>query len=83
MMTMKYLSNCLLLTIPVLLWDYTFADKLPNAFQPEIFWDRIPPFIAYGENISRITLFIFMVLMPLRISTSAQKNGVALYGCIP
>lgn len=76
---MKYLSNCFLLTIPVLLWDYIFANKLPKAFQPEIFWDNVPPFIAYVENISRIVMFIFMVLMPLCISTRTQKKGVALY----
>jgi hypothetical protein len=78
-MSRHYLSNCFLLTIPILVWDFVFTDKLPTAFQPEIFWNNIPPIIAYGENISRIAMFIFMLLMPLKISTSTHKKGLALY----
>lgn len=75
----KYLFNCFLLTIPVLLWDYIFTNKLPKAFQPEIFWKDIPSFIIYGENISRLVMFIFISLMPLKVNTNKQKNGMVLY----
>jgi hypothetical protein len=75
----KYVFNCFLLTIPILLWNFIFTDKLPKAFQPAIFWNNIPPFITYGENISRIMMFVFMCLMPLKISTSTQKKGFTLY----
>jgi hypothetical protein len=75
----KYLFNCFLLTIPVLLWDYVFTDKLPKAFQPEIFWKDIPSFITYGENVSRLLMFVFISFMPLKIITNKQKNGLLLY----
>lgn len=78
-MIQKYFFNCFLLTIPILLWNLGLADKLPKAFQPEIFRDNIPSFIAYGENISRTILFALMFFMPLRISTKTQKQGVILY----
>ncbi len=74
-----YFFNCFLLTIPVLLWDYVFTKRLPKAFQPETFWKDIPSFIIYGENISRILMFVFICLMPLKIRTSKQKNGLLLY----
>jgi hypothetical protein len=75
----KYFFNSFLLTIPVLLWDYIFTDKLPKAFQPEIFWKDIPSFITYGENISRLLMFIFISFMPLKIITNKQKSGLLLY----
>ena len=75
----KYLFNCFLLTIPVLLWDYIFTNKLPKAFQPEIYRKDIPSFIIYGENISRLVMFIFISLMPLKVNTNKQKNGMVLY----
>lgn len=75
----KYFFNCFLLTIPILLWDYIFTDKLPKAFQPGIFWKDIPAYITYGENISRLVMFVFISIMPLKIITSQQKNGLRLY----
>jgi hypothetical protein len=75
----KYFFNCFLLTIPILLWDYIFTDKLPKAFQPELFWKDIPSSITYGENISRLLMFIFISFMPLKIITNKQKNGLLLY----
>lgn len=78
-MIQKYFFNCFLLTIPILLWNLVLASKLPKIFQPEIFWDNIPSFIAYGENISRTILFVFTLFMPLRISTKTQKEGIVLY----
>jgi hypothetical protein len=75
----SYFFNCFLLTIPILLWDYIFTDKLPKAFQPEIFWKDIPSFITFGENISRILMFAFISFMPLKIISNKQKNGLLLY----
>jgi hypothetical protein len=75
----KYFFNCFLLTIPVLLWDYIFTDKLPKAFQPEIFWKDIPSFITNGENISRLIMFVFISFMPLNIISKKQKSGLLLY----
>jgi hypothetical protein len=75
----KYFFNCFLLTIPILLWDYIFTDKLPKAFQPEIFRKDIPFLITYGENILRLIMFVFISFIPLKIITHKQKIGLLLY----
>lgn len=75
----KYFVNCFLLTLPIMVWNIVFASQLPKAFQPEIFWKDIPPFLAYGENISRTLVFMLTLLMPLSISTVTQKRGFYLY----
>jgi hypothetical protein len=76
---MKYLFNCFLLTLPILVWNIVLTNKLPNDFHPEIFWKDIPAFLTYGENISRIIVFILTFLMPLNILTSIQKKGLFIY----
>lgn len=75
----KYLLSCFLLTIPVLVWNIVFANKLPKDFQPEVFSKDIPAFVKYGENISRVIVFMFTALMPLSISGKAQKQGILIY----
>jgi hypothetical protein len=75
----EYVLNCFLLTIPILLWDYMFTERLPKAFQPEIFWKDIPSFIAHIENASRLIMFVFICFMPLKIVTPIQKKGLVLY----
>jgi hypothetical protein len=75
----KYLFNCFLLTIPILLWNILLSNKLPKQFQPDIYWKDIPAFLTYGENISRIVVFMLTIFMPLGFSTITQKRGVFLY----
>lgn len=74
-----YLQNCILLLIPIMLWNVIFAKQLPPAYLAEIFQKDIPPFITGGENFFRTLVFVLPVFMPLRISTSTQKFGVSLY----
>jgi len=75
----KYSFNCFLLTLPIMIWNMLLTNKLPKAFQPEIFWKDIPSFLTYAENISRIIVFTLTFLMPLSILTSTQKKGLFLY----
>jgi len=75
----KYLLNCFLLMLPIMIWNILFTEKLPQEYQPEVFWKEIPVWLKYAENISRILLFILTILMPLSISTSTQKRGLILY----
>ena len=75
----KYLLNCFLLTLPILLWNIAFSSRLPSTYQPDIFWHNIPPVIEYGESIFRMLAFLLMFLMPLRISTTTQKAGLIVY----
>lgn len=75
----KYLLNCFLLTLPIMAWNMLLTNRLPEAFQPDIFWKDIPAFLTWGENISRALVFMFTLLMPLRIVTHVQKSGLILY----
>ena len=75
----KYLLNCFLLTLPIMIWNIILTDQLPKEFQSDIFWKHIPVFLTYGENISRALVFMLTLLMPLSISTITQKKGLYLY----
>ena len=75
----KYLLNCFLLTLPILVWNIILTNKLPQTFHPEIFLNKIPAFLTYGENISRTVVFALTIFMPLRITTLLQKKGLILY----
>ena len=78
-MTLKYFSNCIILIIPIIVWNIIFASRLPKEFLPEIFWDNIPTTIKYGENIFRVFLFALPLLMPLKITEHIQKIGLIIY----
>ena len=78
-MNMKYLLNCMLLLLPIMVWNLIFASRLPPAYSTEIFWKDIPSFIANGENIFRLIVFVLPVLMPIKIETQGQKLGLRLY----
>lgn len=75
----KYIFNCFLLTIPILLWDYLFTDRLPKAPLIQPFWKEIPSYIIQIENISRLIMFVFISFMPIKIVTPTQRKGLVLY----
>ena len=75
----KYVFNCFLLTIPILVWDYLFTDKLPKAVQSENFRKEIPVYIIQFENISRLLMFVMISFMTIRIVKPIQKKGLVLY----
>lgn len=75
----KYLKSCFLLTLPVMVWNVMFAAILPPPFQPGIFWDKIPPFLAAGEQCFRILIFVVTLLMPLSITSRTQQKGMIIY----
>lgn len=73
-----YLLNCFILFLPVMIWDMIFTNQLPDVFQEHSFWHTIPDFIYYGENISRILLFLLAFLMPFSLNTFPLK-GLVFY----
>jgi len=75
----KYFFSCFLLTIPILVWNLALTNKLPKAFQSDVFWNDIPSFLTYGENISRTLVFMLTLFMPLSFVTPTQKKGVILF----
>ncbi len=54
-------------------------DYLPKGYSPDIFWNDIPKFVSYFENISRIVVFALPVLMILSFNTRQQKIGITTY----
>ncbi|MCY7293156.1 MAG: hypothetical protein LH615_13340 [Ferruginibacter sp.] len=75
----KYFFNFFILTIPILIWNILLTNKLPETTKPEILLQNISPFLIYGENIIRVTVFALMVFMPIQISKKIQKQGLLLF----
>lgn len=75
----KYLSNCFLLLIPLFLWNIILVGYLPQTYSPDIFWKDIPNWIGYSENILRILVFAFPVIMIFSLKTRLQKIGFGIY----
>lgn len=75
----RYLLSCFLLVIPILVWNIVFTQKLAGIYHLDDLQDNIPAFITYGENISRIFIFVLMFFMPLTIATPVQKKGLLLF----
>jgi hypothetical protein len=76
---LDYFLNCMLLLVPILLWNWAFASRLPRAFSAEYFEKDIPVFITTAENLLRLVVFILPLFMPLNISTRPQEIGLWLY----
>jgi hypothetical protein len=74
-----YLLNCMLFLLPIMIWNFIFAGRLPWMYSAEIFEKDIPSYITNGENIFRLLIFVLPVLMPIRIVTPNQKLGLWLY----
>ncbi len=75
----RYLLNCFLLTVPIMVWNLILTNHLPRPFQPEMFWNNIPLVLVIGERASRIMIFGLSLLMPLSITSKSQKKGLSLY----
>lgn len=75
----NYLLNCFLLMVPLLVWNLVLTPELPAPFRPEIFQYGIPPLVLWGENISRLAVFLLTALMPLSLASRTQRAGLVLY----
>ena len=76
---MQYVWNCFWLVVPILLMNALLMQRLPRAYQSEVFGRGIPRWIGAGENLFRTAVFTLPLLMPLRVATPGQKIGLALY----
>lgn len=79
MLIKKYLLNCFLLFIPIILWNILLVGYLPEGYDPEIFWKDIPKLVGYSENSLRIVVFVLPAFMVLSFKTNQQKVGFFLY----
>ena len=77
------LLNGFVLIVPVVMVNLLLFDRLPPAmFGRDVFWQRIPPVIALGENILRVVIIAVPLLIPLRwrpAGLGVYAVGLALY----
>jgi len=74
-----YLANCFWLMLPPMAISGLLGGDLPPVFQAETFWQDIPIWISWTENLSRILLIGLTVIMPFSAVTSRQRWGFAAY----
>ncbi len=74
-----YLKNCFLLLIPVVIWNILFRPYSPEIFHGDAYWNNIPLFIKWPENILMIFVLILPMFMPLKVKKRSQKTGLILY----
>ena len=74
-----YLANAFWLLVPILAFNALFTRQLPPAYHADVFDKGIPLWIRMPENLSRLLVMLFPLVMRLQISTSSQQLGLALY----
>ena len=69
--------NCLWLLIPLLVWNIVLAPKI--TMQKVISDANSPAWLLTAENITRIIVFAFPLLLPLQFQDDLSKTGLAVY----
>jgi len=70
----KYINNCFLLFIPILLFNILFFKKLPSHYLKNI----SHPIIII-ETITRIIVIAFSMIMVMNIQNKMEKIGIIIY----
>jgi hypothetical protein len=72
------LFNCLWLLLPVFAWNAIFASRLPQAgFKSDA---GVPRTILVAEQVLRIAVFVWPLLLPISRQDPRSRVGLALYG---
>ncbi|MGB4971983.1 MAG: hypothetical protein WBO32_04950, partial [Cyclobacteriaceae bacterium] len=79
MKSRKYLLNCFLLIIPLIVWNIILIDYLPKSYSPDVFDKDIPKLVSYSENFIRFILFALPVFMVLSLKSRLEKIGFIAY----
>lgn len=69
--------NCLWLSIPLLAWNIVLAPKI--TMKKVISDANSPAWLLTAENITRIIVFAFPLLLPLQFLDGLSKTGLAIY----
>jgi len=70
----KYISNCFLLFIPILLFNILFFKKLPPHYLKNISHP-----IIIMETITRIIVIAFSMIMVMNIQNKIENIGLIIY----
>jgi hypothetical protein len=69
--------NCMWLLVPLLMWNIILAPKIELA---AILSDaHSPAWLLMAENIIRVIVFAFPLLLPLRVKNGMIKTGLVIY----
>ena len=69
--------NCLWLMVPLLAWNIILAPKITLV---KVISDANSPiWLLAAENIVRMIVFAFPLLLPLRVQDTVSKTGLAVY----
>jgi len=71
---LKYINNCFLLFIPVLVFNILFFKKLPSHYLRTISHP-----IIIMETITRIITIAFSIIMAINIQSKTGKAGLIIY----
>jgi hypothetical protein len=69
--------NCLWLLVPLLAWNIILAPKI--TMEQVISDAHSPIWLLTAENITRVIVFAFPLLLPLRIQNRMSKTGLVIY----
>ena len=75
----KILSNGYVPIIPILVWNFLLASRLPAAYGPKLFDNNIPVLIIVGESIFRGVIFAMPLFFRLNIGSIPGKAGLILF----
>lgn len=77
-------TNGFLPLLPILLLNIVLGKKLPPPYSTDQFDDPVPGWLLRVENVFRLCVFMFPLLIRLDLSTPLHKTGCALYlfGCL-
>jgi hypothetical protein len=69
--------NSLWLIVPLFAWNITLAPKITLTQVVSDFYS--PPWLLAAENITRIIVFAFPILLPLHVQDKLSKTGFVVY----
>ena len=69
--------NCLWLMVPLLAWNIILAPKI--TMEKVISDANSPAWLLAAENITRIIVFAFPLVLPLRIQDTVSKTGLVIF----
>jgi len=70
----KYINNCFLFFVPILIFNILFFKKLPTHYLKNI----SHPIIT-AETITRIITIVFSTIMAINIQNKIEKTGIIIY----
>jgi len=71
---LKYINNCFLFFIPILVFNILFFKKLPSHYLKNISHP-----IIIMETIARIIIMAFSMIMTINIKNEIEKTGLIIY----